>query len=139
MAVDTGLTHVALASTNIDASITFYAKYAKMKVVHDRTDAETNTSVVWLSDGTRPFVLVLIEADSPDPILKPFAHLGVGCATKEEVDQLAAVAKEDGVLVMAPTDSGYPVGYWMFLRDPDGHSLELSFGQEVGLSVNRTP
>lgn len=137
MAVDIGLTHIALASTNIDASIAFYAKYAKMKMVHDRTDAETDTRVVWLSDGTRPFVLVLIEAVSPDPVLKPFAHLGVGCATKEEVDQYAALAKEDGVLVMEPTDSGYPVGYWIFLEDPDGHSLELSFGQEIGLVMDK--
>jgi hypothetical protein len=26
------------------------------------------------------------------------------------------------------------VGTWAFLRDPDGHTLELSFGQEIGLT-----
>jgi lactoylglutathione lyase len=33
------------------------------------------------------------------------------------------------------TDFGPPVGYWAFIADPDGNTLELSFGQEVGLTV----
>jgi hypothetical protein len=32
---------------------------------------------------------------------------------------------------------GPPVGYWAFLRDPDGHTLEISFGQEVGVTVEK--
>ena len=36
---------------------------------------------------------------------------------------------------LGPIDSGEPVGYWAFLSDPDGHTLELAFGQEVGLTV----
>ena len=135
--MDVGFSHIALASTKIDASIAFYKKYAKMSVVHQRTDPTTGIKVVWLSDGTRPFVLVLIEADKPDPVLRPFAHLGVGCASKEEVDRLAAMAREDGVLCKELTDSGPPVGYWFFASDPDGHSLELSFGQDVGLAASR--
>jgi hypothetical protein len=30
------------------------------------------------------------------------------------------------------------VGYWAFLRDPDGHTLEVAFGQEVALVVGDT-
>jgi hypothetical protein len=29
------------------------------------------------------------------------------------------------------------VGYWAFLQDPDGHTLELSYGQEFGLTVEK--
>jgi hypothetical protein len=29
------------------------------------------------------------------------------------------------------------VGYWAFLRDPDGHTLEIAYGQELGLAVER--
>ncbi len=135
MAIDIGLTHVALASTNIDKSIAFYGKYAAMRPVHRRTDAETGKDVVWLSDGTRPFAVVLIENESPDPVLKPFAHLGVGCASQKIVDDLSSLAKQEGILKMGPEDAGYPVGYWALISDPDGHSLELSFGQEVGLTT----
>jgi hypothetical protein len=100
-----------------------------MQVVHRRT------GVVWLSDRTRPFVIVLAEAAAVENPLRPFAHLGVGCASRGEVDRLAGMARAEGRLVGGPLDSGPPVGYWAFIADPDGHTLELSFGQEVGLTV----
>lgn len=129
---DIGLTHVALEVTNIDASVAFYARYAAMEVIHERHDVGTDTKVVWLSDRTRPFAVVLLQSASPGTILRPFAHLGVGCASRNRVDELCALARKEGCLLREPTDSGYPVGYWAFLRDPDGHTLELAYGQEIG-------
>lgn len=134
---DVGLTHVALPVTNMEASLTFYARYARMQVVHRRTDQETQAEVVWLSDRTRPFVIVLIEVPKVDHPLLPYAHLGVGCATRAEVDRLCGEARSEGRLRFGPLDSGYPVGYWALLADPDGHTLELSFGQEVALTVTQ--
>jgi catechol 2,3-dioxygenase-like lactoylglutathione lyase family enzyme len=126
---DTGLTHVALSVTDLDASISFYASYAGMEVVHQRS------GVVWLSDRTRPFVVVLAEQEQVSHPLRPFGHLGTGCRSREEVDRLCARARAEGRLLQGPTDSGPPAGYWAFLEDPDGHTLELSFGQEVALTV----
>jgi catechol 2,3-dioxygenase-like lactoylglutathione lyase family enzyme len=126
---DVGLTHVALCVTDLGRSIDFYGRYARLEVVHRRS------GVVWLSDRTRPFVIVLAEESRVEHPLRPFAHLGVGCESREEVDRLAAQAQAEGRLVGGPMDSGPPVGYWAFLSDPDGHTLELSFGQEVGLTV----
>ncbi|WP_037493244.1 VOC family protein [Sneathiella glossodoripedis] len=131
MTVDVGWTHVALCATDLNASARFYAKYAGFEIVHDRRDAASGHRVIWLSDKTRPFVLVLIEREKPDPQLLPIAHLGVACSSKEEVDRFAQMAREDGVLIGEPVDEGPPVGYYIFLRDPDGHSLELSYGQDV--------
>jgi len=126
---DVGLTHVALPTTDLDASVAFYAKYAKMEVVHRRPE------VVWLSDKTRPFVIVMMESsDVPFPLM-PFAHLGVAFASREEIDERCAAARKEGCLIAGPMDYGPPVGYWAFLRDPDGHTLEISFGQEVGITV----
>ncbi|MEB3212065.1 MAG: VOC family protein [Leptolyngbyaceae bacterium] len=132
---DIGLTHVALPAANIEQSIQFYATYANMTVVHQRVDEQTGVSVVWLSDHTRPFVIVLIQSDDVQPILSHMAHLGVGCESRDAMDALCEKAKQEGVLLKPPQDSGYPIGYWAFLRDPDGHTLELSYGQEVGLTV----
>ncbi len=126
---DVGLTHVALEVTSLDASIEFYAVYARMSVVHRRE------GVVWLSDGTRAFVIVLIESERVRGPLRPFAHLGVACESHAEVDRLCEIARGDQLLLGGPTESGRPVGYWAFLRDPDGHTLEISFGQEVGTTV----
>ncbi|MEM8809613.1 MAG: VOC family protein [Cyanobacteria bacterium P01_G01_bin.38] len=135
--IDVGLTHIALPVSDIEHSIQFYAVYANMQVVHRRIDADTGIPVVWLSDGTRPFVIVLIQQAEVTPILTPFAHLGIGCDSREAMDRLCDQALQADILIDGPTDSGYPVGYWAFLRDPDGHTLELSYGQEIGLTVER--
>ena len=126
---DLGLTHVALPACDLDESIRFYAEYARMQVVHRRE------GVVWLSDKTRPFVIVLMESRSVLHPLRPAAHLGVACESRDEVDRLAARARAEGCLIEGPADYGPPVGYWVFLRDPDGHTLEVSHGQDVGLAV----
>ena len=135
---DLGLTHVALPVSNLDASLTFYARYARMQVVHRRTDAETGVKVAWVSDRTRPFVIVLIETAKVDNPLLPFAHLGVGCESRNEVDRLCEQARSEGRLLSGPLDSGYPIGYWAFIADPDEHTLEVSFGQEVALTVEHS-
>jgi catechol 2,3-dioxygenase-like lactoylglutathione lyase family enzyme len=133
--IDLGLTHVALPVTDPDASVAFYARYAAMEVVHRRRDEAAGTSVVWLSDLTRPFVIVLVESERVDGGLGGFAHLGVACESRAEVDRRGAEARSEGRRVLGPHDSGPPVGYWMFIADPDGHNLELSHGQEVAFTV----
>ena len=133
---DVGLTHIALPIKNLEHSLAFYSKYGRMQVVHRRKDCETGAEVVWLSDRTRPFVIVLIEVDKVDSVLRPLAHLGVGCESRDEVNRLCEEAQVEGLLIEGPVDSGYPVGYYALLRDPDGHTLELAYGQEVGLAVS---
>ena len=135
--IDVGLTHIALPVADIERSIAFYAKYARMHVVHRRKEQTTGSEVVWISDGTRPFVVVLIGMTKVENVLLPLAHLGVGCESREEVDRLCAEARREGSLRMGPHESGYPVGYWAFISDPDGHTLEISYGQEIGLTVER--
>ncbi|MDJ0788144.1 MAG: VOC family protein [Myxococcota bacterium] len=133
--IDRGLTHVALPVTDLDRSLSFYARYADFEVVHRRDDPPPGNRVAWISDGTRPFVVVLIEVEQVSSPLVPIAHLGVGCESRELVDERAKHAHEEGHAVWGPTDSPYPVGYWVLIADPDGHTLELSHGQEVGLAV----
>jgi catechol 2,3-dioxygenase-like lactoylglutathione lyase family enzyme len=108
---DLGLTHIALPVVDVEASIAFYGKYARMGVVHRRRDSESEGEVVWVSDRTRPFVVVLIRVETVEHPLLPWAHLGVGCESREEVDRLCAEARAEGRLLTEPTDSGYPVGY----------------------------
>ncbi|MEN8181849.1 MAG: VOC family protein [Myxococcota bacterium] len=134
---DVGLTHVALLVRDPQASIDFYGCYAGMEVVHRRRDGASGRQVLWLSDSTRPFVIVLIQAEKVEGRLEGFAHLGVGCTSRAEVDRLCALAREEGRLKLGPLDSGEPVGYWAFIQDPDGHNLEISYGQEVALTVAR--
>jgi catechol 2,3-dioxygenase-like lactoylglutathione lyase family enzyme len=143
--MDVGFTHVALLVGDLQASIDFYRRYARMEVVHER--AEGSSRVAWVSDRTRPFVIVLIQIPRmiPRPLLRlantllrrvvAFEHLGIGCESRSDVDRLAELARGERRLLMGPRDYGPPVGYWAFIADPDGHTLEVSHGQEVGLTV----
>jgi catechol 2,3-dioxygenase-like lactoylglutathione lyase family enzyme len=134
---DVGLTHLALEVSDIDKSVAFYSKYAQMQVVHRRADQASHVNVAWISDLTRPFVIVLIEKSSIPEQPKTVSHLGVGCRSREEVTQLCLEAEAEGILLDGPHDSGYPIGYWGFISDPDGHILEVAYGQEVGLTVSK--
>lgn len=134
---DIGLTHIALTVSDVDRSIAFYEKYAHMTVVHRRTDGDSGRVVAWISDRTRPFAIVLICTSPVHAVLAPWTHLGVACRDRAEMDRLCDEARREGVLVNGPSDSGPPVGYWAFLSDPDGNTLELSYGQEVRHAVER--
>ena len=130
---EVGFSHIALAVRDMTASTAFYARYAAMEIVHQR--GEIGKRVVWLSDLSRPFAIVLIETDQVEGGLSGIAHLGTSCPSTAEVDRLCALARAEGCLHLGPTESGPPVGYWALLQDPDGHNLELSYGQHVALTV----
>jgi catechol 2,3-dioxygenase-like lactoylglutathione lyase family enzyme len=133
---DLGLTHVALPIADAARSAAFYERFADMQVVHERIDSQTGARVVWLSDLTRPFVVVLIESPVSHT-LGGFSHLGVGCTSRAEVDTRVDAARAAGHDVLGPLDDGPPVGYWAIIADPDGHNLEVSHGQEVAFTVKR--
>lgn len=133
--MDHGLTHIALGVADLDASIAFYAEYGGFEVVHRRLDVDTGHQVAWISDLTRPFVVVLMQDGTPGSPLGAHNHLGIAVDSRAEVDRLVARAHTEGRVVLGPHDYGPPVGYWAIVVDPDGHNLEVAHGQEVGLTV----
>lgn len=48
---DIGLTHIALQITDVERSIAFYARYATMKIVHERVDEESGKRISRASCG----------------------------------------------------------------------------------------
>ncbi len=127
---DYGLTHIALPVKSIDLSIAFYAKFANMEVVHRRG------GVAWVSNRTRPFAIVLMQSDEEVSPLRPEAHIGIALRSKEDVDSLFETARSEGLVVREPDQYPSPIGYWGYIRDPDGHTLELSYGQKVEFAVH---
>lgn len=132
--IDHGFTHVALQVSDLEASLRFYERYAGLTPVHRRTGSD-GVRVAWITDHTRPFVVVLLEHDVTHP-LGGWAHLGVGVDSRRVVDERLAAAAEAGLRTFGPVDAGPPTGYYGIVVDPDGHNLELAFGQGVAFTVS---
>ncbi|WP_205685304.1 VOC family protein [Caulobacter zeae] len=134
---DLGLTHVALVVRDLDRSRRFYETFAGLRMVHAREAGGAIQRVAWMADRHGAFAVVLVEScELNDTPLGPFGHLGLACATRDEVDRLCALAQAEGVLRSPPVDGGQPVGYWAYVADPDGNTLEVSFGQKIRFSAS---
>jgi len=123
------LTHVVLKVGDLDRSIAFYRRFCALEIARD---GRPRGHTVWLAPAARPggdaeFVLVLYLA-AVDCRLD---HLGFQCATREEVDRVAAEGERLGILAEPPFEGGGDIGYVTMLRDPDGHRVEFTFGQPL--------
>ena len=81
--------------------------------------------------------IVLLKQPSSRFTLSPESHLGVASDRREEIDRLCNEARREGILLKEPNDWGSPVGYWAYIRDPDGHTLEISYGQTINFLVEQ--
>ena len=142
------LTHIALPVSNLDATLAFYAKYTTMEKIHERFDPETQMRSAWIANSedktatSARFVIVIMEGKLPTQItgdikeeywfLRSIAHLGISLNSREDVDRIAAMAKEDGILVLGPIYRNPVVGYICLVRDPDGNNVEFSVEQDLG-------
>lgn len=126
------MTHVAIRCRDMRESIDFYARYAGFQVVHEREDAGIRVS--WIADrADKPrFVLVLMEM--PHEVLRepsPTDHFGFDVASRADVDRIAEMGRDDGILKLGPRYLGPIVGYITMVRDPSGNTCEFSFGQSI--------
>lgn len=143
------LTHIALPVRDLEATLAFYAKYTTLVNIHERHDPETDLRTAWLAnardvttEGSARFVIVLICGKLPTKItgdikeeygfLRSIAHLGISLDSRAEVDHIAAMAKEEGCLLLGPMYRNEVVGYICVITDPDGNNVEFSVEQDLG-------
>ena len=137
MLTEPRLTHVALPSSDLERSIDFYKRLTPLVVV-DRHEDDMGQAV-WLSNDKQvkdPFVLVLVmfyadREKGQQPILTPFAHIGIEVPNRKDVEDIAEMGREMGCLHWEPRQMPDPVGYICALKDPDGNVVEFSHNQKV--------
>jgi len=134
------LTHFALHVADADETAAFYQRFAEMRPLRTWANQDgSGLKVRWLASAetANPFVLVLLQGESqllkgnPQSVIGPLSHFGFAVDSRAEVDDVANKAQAAGVLLMTPRYSGETVGYHCYLKDPDGHSVEFSFGQAL--------
>jgi catechol 2,3-dioxygenase-like lactoylglutathione lyase family enzyme len=130
-------THIALPCTDMDRTIAWYEKYTPMRLLDRREDADGYGAWMGHPDmGDKPFILVLVsffrdQDKGPQPIMAPFAHIGIEMPSKDDVDAIAELGRADGCLSWEPQWMPDPIGYICALKDPDGNMIEFSFDQGV--------
>jgi len=142
------LTHIALPVKDLDATLAFYERYTTLVNIHERIDPQTGLRSVWLAnqrdvtaDAAR-FVIVLICGKLPTAVtgdikeeygfLRSISHLGISLESRDDVDRVAAMAKEEGCLLLGPMYRNEVVGYICIVTDPDGNNVEFSVEQVLG-------
>lgn len=127
------LTHLALHVRDLESCLNFYQSFCGLVVTRNR--GEDAGRVIWLAEEGREHDLVIVLlASGPgrDQSSKDFSHLGFACKSREEVDRMAARARECGCLEWPPREEPFPVGYYCGVKDPDGNFVEFSYGQPLG-------
>ena len=124
------LNHVALMVKDAEKTANFFDRYCGMKVVHMRKDGDLCVEWIMHPDQKDSFMLVLIESVADlSPIGGTMDHLGFYVESRSDVDEIAAKAKAEGILIEGPQYAGPVVGYYCIVQDPDGNSIEFSCEQ----------
>ena len=134
------LTHLALHVPDLDACIAFYARFCGMRVFHERPGK--GSRIVWMAEPgkEREFIFVIMPGGADRALsANDYSHFGFAMASREEVDAVAELAREDGCLIWEPRDEPYPVGYYCGVRDPAGNYVEFSYGQPLGPGAEALP
>ena len=123
--------HVALWVRDLEKSREFYCHYfsGKSNDLYDNPKKEFQSYFVTFDSGAR---LELMHSrkikESSDNAFNPcfgLAHFAIAVGSKEEVDRITYLMKNDGCkLISGPrmTGDGY---YESCIEDPDGNTLEI--------------
>lgn len=133
-------THCALHVQDVDASIDFYSRYCGMTVVHSH-GSSAKERTVWIAEAGREseIVLVLVSGGNQQERAEgDMTHYGFAVTSRQEIDEIAERAREDGCLFWEPRDLPPPVGYLCAVEDPDGYVIEFSYGQPLGPGAENT-
>ena len=125
------MTHLCLHVESLDDCVRFYRRYCSMQVIVDRS--KEGEGSVCLSEAGRKIEFVFqfksggknfILADNEE------RHFGFIVESRQAVDDIADMAREDGVIFFEP-DEYLPGAYLCGVKDPNGNCVEFSYGHRV--------
>ena len=135
MAKLTRIQHEGIPVRDLEKSTAFYQEVIGLQAI-PRPPLGPG---VWLADASgTPQMHLIVNQDwpVPGPDAKPNARGRHTAFLVDDYDELKQRFQQHGVTWSELPDSVVGVPQ-LFCVDPDGHTLELSFGQEVGLTVER--
>lgn len=126
----TGLHHITLITANLERAIAFYRDTLGLGIVRDTTsDDDPGTRHVWFGavDGTPGRLLSVMEYPQLPPGVVGTGstqHFALAVDSAEELDAWRRYLGEQDVACSDVFDRG---GFRsLYLRDPDGHIVEIA-------------
>src|ERR1044071_7987983 len=94
-------THITINVSDLESSIDFYTSLCGLSIVRDRRPEGRHN--VWLgpetAQGADPlFVLVAVQHE----VKARLDHFGFQCDSREEVDRIAELARQQNILIEPP-------------------------------------
>ena len=126
----TGLHHITLISSDIERSIAFYRDTLGLGIVRDApSDDDPGTRHVWFGavDGTAGRLLSVMEYPQLPPGVVGTGstqHFALAVDSPEELDAWQRYLTEHDVECSEVFDRGDFRS--LYLRDPDGHTIEIA-------------
>ena len=123
------LTHIALHVDAIDECVRFYQRYCDLEVADDQVRGGRRVVLMAETGRGESFVLQLMAGGADkDPTPDEDRHFGFAVESREEVDRLAAMAADEGILLWETFEGPFPMGYLCAVKDPNGNTVEISCG-----------
>jgi lactoylglutathione lyase len=121
--------HTMLPVADLDRSVAFYTRLLGMKVKerHASEARKVEVGLVGYGDkASEPFLELIedISENAPAQVTPANIHIGIDAS---DLRKLCAILEKEGVAFMRPLkqrSDGMGLSAW--IRDPDGHELELA-------------
>ena len=121
--------HTMLPVADLDRSVAFYTRLLGMKVKerHASEARKVEVGLVGYGDkASEPFLELIedISNNAPDHVTPANIHIGIDAS---DLRKLCSILEKEGVTFIRPLkqrSDGMGLSAW--IRDPDGHELELA-------------
>jgi catechol 2,3-dioxygenase-like lactoylglutathione lyase family enzyme len=125
------MTHICVHTENLGECVEFYRRYCRMEVIDDRSvDGAGSIYLAESGDGEKPVFQFKSGGKTRTLEKTDETHFGFAVESRERVDEIAAAARQDGVLIW-DADEYMPGAYLCTLKDPNGNGVEFSYGHPV--------
>ena len=121
--------HTMLPVANLDRSVAFYTRLLGMKLKerHASGDRKVEVGLVGYGDkASEPFLELIQDISEKAPAQVMPANIHVGIDTSD-LRKLCSILEKEGISFIRPLkqrSDGMGLSAW--IRDPDGHELELA-------------
>ena len=122
-----GLHHVTAISGDIERTIAFYRDMLGLAIVHDApSDDDPDARHVWFDGGDGTFVSFMEYARMPDGVvgIGSTHHFALRVESTDEQLAWRDYLRERGVTTTEVLDRG--AFRSLYVRDPDGHVVEIA-------------